>query len=173
MVYVTHDQVEAMTLADKIVVMQSGVIEQVGSPIGLYSNPVNRFVAGFIGSPKMNFLAASGDGAGLALPGGRLNVARAPNSVTEIGVRPEHLRLDEGGDGAVRGIVAATEHLGSDTLVHIDVPGAARPLLVRLSGEAPVRHGSSVTASFDREFAYAFDGAGNRVDLSVALAKVA
>jgi ABC-type sugar transport system ATPase subunit len=173
MVYVTHDQVEAMTLADKIVVMQSGVIEQVGSPIGLYTNPVNRFVAGFIGSPKMNFLAASADSTGLVLPGGRLHLAGAPASVTEIGVRPEHLRLGDGGDGTVSGVVVATEHLGSDTLVHIDVPGAARPLLVRLAGEAPVRHGSSVTASFDRAFTYAFDDAGSRIDLSVALAKAA
>ena len=82
-------------------------------------------------------------------------------------------RLGDGGDGTVSGIVAATEHLGSDTLVHIDVPGTVRPLLVRLSGDATIRHGSSVTASFDSAFAYAFDSAGRRIDMTLSLAKAA
>ncbi|MEO7243256.1 MAG: ABC transporter ATP-binding protein [Variovorax sp.] len=173
MIYVTHDQVEAMTLADKIVVMQAGVIEQVGSPIDLYNHPVNRFVAGFIGSPKMNFLASRSDGDGWTLPGnGRLHGrgGGANASIAEIGVRPEHLRLvaggDSKGDGFVSGVVAATEHLGSDTLVHVDVPDQPRPVLVRLQGEQRVPHGSAMTVHFDLSFACGFDSNGRRVDLA-------
>ena len=173
MVYVTHDQVEAMTLADKIVVMQAGVIEQVGSPIALYSEPVNRFVAGFIGSPKMNFMAAQADAEGLQLPGGLLRTAGAPASLVEVGIRPEHLRLGQDGDGQVTGVVAATEHLGSDTLVHIDIPGHPRPLLVRLAGERAVRHGSTVHASFDHGAVYGFDRDGQRVALVQPMARAA
>lgn len=173
MVYVTHDQVEAMTLADKIVVMQSGVIEQVGSPIGLYNHPVNRFVAGFIGSPKMNFLTANANEEGFALPGGRLRIEGVSDSVVEIGIRPEHLRLGVDGQGQISGIVAATEHLGSDTLVHIDVPGNPRPLLVRLAGEQSLRHGSTVSASFDAEFAHGFDQDGRRIPLGMRLTQAA
>jgi ABC-type sugar transport system ATPase subunit len=173
MIYVTHDQVEAMTLADKIVVMQAGVIEQVGSPIALYTDPVNRFVAGFIGSPKMNFMSAKSDADGVQLPGGHLRGAPGPAKLTEVGIRPEHLRLGQDGDGQISGVVAATEHLGSDTLVHIDVPGHPRPLLVRLAGECSVRHGSTVHACFDYAAAYGFDGDGLRVGLPQTLARAA
>ena len=130
MIYVTHDQVEAMTLADKIVVLRAGRIEQAGRPLELYNHPVNKFVAGFIGSPKMNFLSVSTLGVGsqgirLELAGTQLVLparAAVPPQPT-LGVRPEHLLLD--GDIAARGgIELATvhvelvEHLGHSTLVH-------------------------------------------------------
>jgi multiple sugar transport system ATP-binding protein len=118
MIYVTHDQVEAMTLADKIVVLDAGVIQQVGSPMELYNRPANLFVAGFIGSPGMNFIEAS-----------RLGATDAKT----IGVRPEHVTLSRDG-GEWQGKVVHVEHLGADTIVYLesDKVGA---LTVRLFGE--------------------------------------
>ena len=103
MVYVTHDQVEAMTMAEKIVVLQAGVIEQVGSPMDLYNAPRNRFVAGFIGSPTMNFV--NGEEA-------------ARHGAHSIGIRPEHLAISAT-EGAWRGTVGVAEHLGSDTFLYV------------------------------------------------------
>ncbi len=105
MVYVTHDQIEAMTLADRIVVMNAGVIEQVGRPIDLYNRPATLFVAGFIGSPTMNFI-------------GGADAARV--NATTIGVRPEHLRVAPEGDWI--GQVSHAEHLGADTMLYVEVP---------------------------------------------------
>jgi multiple sugar transport system ATP-binding protein len=106
MIYVTHDQVEAMTMADKIVVLQRGVIEQIGSPLELYRNPQNIFVAGFIGSPRMNLLEGS--------------EAAAHNAHT-IGIRPEHISISTD-QGDWEGVVGVTEHLGSDTFFHVSCP---------------------------------------------------
>jgi ABC-type sugar transport system ATPase subunit len=164
MIYVTHDQVEAMTLADKIVVMHDGRIEQTGSPIELYARPANRFVAGFIGSPKMNFLAV-GAGPAVALPGGALRLRDAPRGLAEIGVRPEHLRLDGGGDAELEGTVEGTEHLGSDTFAYVRLPGAERPALVRLPGERRLAQGSAVRLTFDARDAYGFAADGTSVAL--------
>jgi multiple sugar transport system ATP-binding protein len=102
MIYVTHDQVEAMTLADKIVVLNAGRIEQVGAPMELYNNPANTFVAGFIGSPQMNFLEAGA----LGQPG------------KTLGIRPEHLELNHD-KGAIPGTISHVEHLGGETNVYI------------------------------------------------------
>ena len=107
MIYVTHDQVEAMTMADKIVVLQAGVIEQVGSPLDLYRNPCNLFVAGFIGSPKMNFIKGA---------------EAARHGAATIGIRPEHIKVSAASDpdsGQWEGIVGVSEHLGSDTFFHV------------------------------------------------------
>ncbi|MEM9969355.1 MAG: ABC transporter ATP-binding protein [Pseudomonadota bacterium] len=155
MIYVTHDQVEAMTLADKIVVMRDGRIEQVGSPIELYRAPVNRFVAGFIGSPKMNFLPVGGAEAPVTLHGG-IHL----DDAAEIGVRPEHLRLGEDGAGVINGAVETTEHLGSDTFAIVTVRGVQRPVMVRIAGEQRIPHGSSVVMTFDADSIYAFDERG-------------
>jgi multiple sugar transport system ATP-binding protein len=119
MIYVTHDQVEAMTMADRIVVLNKGHIEQVGSPLELYNHPQSLFVAGFIGSPKMNFL--EGD---------------------TLGIRPEHIALDDK-KGDWPGTVMLTEHLGSDTFLHVDA-GQRGKLVVRASGENKATPGSSV-----------------------------
>ncbi len=145
MIYVTHDQVEAMTMADKIVVLNAGNIEQVGSPMELYRTPKNRFVAGFIGSPTMNFIEG---------PEAERRDARV------IGVRPEHFTISTTEvDGAWQGRVGVAEHLGADTFVHVDA-GPLGTLNVRGSGEVPVRHGDTVWLSPEPERIYRFDAAG-------------
>jgi ABC-type sugar transport system ATPase subunit len=173
MIYVTHDQVEAMTLADKIVVMRDGFIEQVGSPIELYDRPTNRFVAGFIGSPKMNFLAAMPMAGGLSLPGGQLTFDDVPEGLIEIGVRPEHLRLGTDGAGVLNGTVETTEHLGSDTFAIVRLPDADRALMVRLMGENRIDHGSKVSVTFDLASAYAFRDSGMTLHLAEGKANAA
>ncbi|TDX31430.1 multiple sugar transport system ATP-binding protein [Modicisalibacter xianhensis] len=130
MIYVTHDQIEAMTMADKIVVLQGGVVEQVGSPMELYHHPRNRFVAGFIGSPKMNFIdveviGAGGEGVDVRLPGGgqctvpveggQLQAGEA----LELGIRPEHLVLDE--QGPLAGEIQVIERLGGSTSLYLQM----------------------------------------------------
>ena len=171
MIYVTHDQVEAMTMADKIVVLQAGQVEQVGSPLELYERPRNLFVAGFIGSPRMNAIPARvatvvGGAARLELPGGAvshvpLNGARlAPGPVT-LGVRPEHVSVDGAGppDGGLAGTVTLAEHLGAETILHVEV--AQGPVLVaRADGRAPQRIGQPVTLTLDPRFCHLFDPAG-------------
>ncbi|QKV19163.1 ABC transporter ATP-binding protein [Oricola thermophila] len=126
MVYVTHDQVEAMTMADKIVVLHAGVIEQVGSPLDLYRNPRNLFVAGFIGSPRMNFI--EGPEAG-------------KQGAATIGVRPEHIALSTT-EGMWKGKVGVSEHLGSDTFLHVHTD--AGTMTVRADGEVGLHHGDTV-----------------------------
>ncbi|SEQ24721.1 multiple sugar transport system ATP-binding protein [Faunimonas pinastri] len=165
MVYVTHDQIEAMTLADKIVVMNAGRVEQVGSPLELYNRPANRFVAGFIGSPRMNFLAVSGvtpEGQ-MVVPGGRIGLARRiPGTAAEAGVRPEHLRLDRPGtEGSLSGRVVMTEHLGSDTYAYVQLDGSEQPILVRLSGERLVRREEPVGVVVDPETVHIFGSDAN------------
>ncbi|MBB4121172.1 ABC transporter ATP-binding protein [Martelella radicis] len=142
-IYVTHDQVEAMTMADKIVVLRAGNIEQVGSPLELYRSPANLFVAGFIGSPKMNFI----DG----------KTAEEFGAHT-IGIRPEHVALSTE-SGRWKGKVAVSEHLGSDTFLHVDVPELGH-ITTRTDGEFPVRHGDTVFISPDPERLYRFDANG-------------
>ncbi|MGV0910922.1 ABC transporter ATP-binding protein [Martelella sp. FOR1707] len=142
-IYVTHDQVEAMTMADKIVVLRAGNIEQVGSPLELYRKPANLFVAGFIGSPKMNFVTGK-DAEGY--------------KAHTIGVRPEHLTLSTE-SGTWRGKVVVAEHLGSDTFLHIDVEGIGQ-LTARANGDFPVRHGDVVYVTPDAERIYRFDDKG-------------
>jgi multiple sugar transport system ATP-binding protein len=127
MIYVTHDQVEAMTMADKIVVLNAGNIEQVGSPLELYRAPANVFVAGFIGSPKMNLI----DGP-----------EAAKHGATTIGVRPEHLDISTS-SGTWQGTVGISEHLGSDTFLRVNVPGTEM-ITVRAGGEVALRHGDTV-----------------------------
>ena len=127
MIYVTHDQVEAMTMADRIVVLNKGNIEQVGSPLELYRSPVNLFVAGFIGSPKMNFV----NGPEAAKLGG-----------STVGVRPEHIVLSRD-NGLWKGTISIAEHLGSDTFVHIRTDSVG-PMTARVGGEMGLEHGDTV-----------------------------
>ncbi|MBI1218493.1 MAG: sn-glycerol-3-phosphate ABC transporter ATP-binding protein UgpC [Rhodobacteraceae bacterium] len=143
MIYVTHDQVEAMTMADKIVVLQAGRVEQVGSPLELYRNPANIFVAGFIGSPRMNFV----EGADAA----RLNAHT-------IGVRPEHIDLSKT-EGHWSGKVMVSEHLGSDTFLHVAVDGLGT-MTVRGDGEVDARYGDRVflTPQADKIHRFGADG---------------
>ena len=143
MIYVTHDQVEAMTMADKIVVLNAGRIEQVGSPLELYQSPRNQFVAGFIGSPKMNFVNGSN--------------AQKYDADT-IGVRPEHLTLSTG-SGLWEGSVAVAEHLGSDTFLHVEVDGIGT-MTARVGGEFPVRFGDRVWLTPEQDKVHRFDREG-------------
>ncbi len=143
MVYVTHDQVEAMTMADKIVVLRAGRVEQVGSPLELYRSPANRFVAGFIGSPNMNFL----EGEAAARMGGHA-----------IGVRPEHFRMSTT-EGLLAGTVGVAEHLGSDTFLHVDLD-AGEHVIARAAGEFPVHHGDRIWLTPQDGRVYRFDRQG-------------
>lgn len=143
MIYVTHDQVEAMTMADKIVVLHDGYIEQVGSPLDLYRNPDNIFVAGFIGSPKMNFIEGE--------------EARKRDAHT-IGIRPEHFSLSTT-EGLWKGTVGVAEHLGSDTFFYVSMKDGSQ-LTVRAEGEVGLDHGDEiyVSAEPDKIYRFAEDG---------------
>jgi multiple sugar transport system ATP-binding protein len=142
MIYVTHDQVEAMTMADKIVVLNAGNVEQIGSPLDLYRNPKNLFVAGFIGSPKMNLVTGA---------------EAAKHGAATIGVRPEHIAVSTS-EGAWRGEVGVAEHLGADTFIHVH--GAQGTINVRASGEVPVSHGDTVWLTPEPSKIHRFDAEG-------------
>jgi multiple sugar transport system ATP-binding protein len=144
-IYVTHDQVEAMTMADKIVVLSAGHIEQVGAPIDLYQRPANRFVATFLGSPTMNILE------------GRF---AEPYGAAAIGVRPEHLEVVDGGGWSGR--IISTEHLGSDTFVHVDI-GDGLTLTARMDGEWQKQMTGQVSLRPREDRIYRFDDAGQTV----------
>jgi len=146
MVYVTHDQVEAMTMADKIVVLSAGQIEQVGSPLELYHTPQNLFVAGFIGSPKMNLI----DGAPAAQVGAHT-----------VGIRPEH--IDVAPNGEWTGVVGVSEHLGSDTFFHVHETGLAETITVRATGDVAVVRGERIGLMPRANAIHRFDANGQRI----------
>jgi multiple sugar transport system ATP-binding protein len=147
MIYVTHDQVEAMTMADKIVVLRAGVIEQVGTPLELYNRPRNTFVAGFIGSPRMNFLPAN------LLP-------HTPAGTHTVGIRPEHAQLADGGPLQIK--VAQVEQLGSTSLLHGTVAGNT-PFELVLSGQTAIQRGDVAHVSVPAEFLHCFNQDGLRL----------
>ncbi|MFC0409603.1 ABC transporter ATP-binding protein [Roseomonas elaeocarpi] len=155
MIYVTHDQVEAMTMADKIVVLRAGKVEQIGSPLDLYNNPANQFVAGFIGSPKMNFLRASahGDGgrAGLTVGGTRVvlpHLAAAEAGEVNLGVRPEHIEVGGGGISLGEAKVQLVEQLGSSSFVYGTLPDG-QPITLQLDGQRHLHPGEMVPLNCD------------------------
>jgi multiple sugar transport system ATP-binding protein len=145
MIYVTHDQVEAMTLADKIVVLNGGRIEQVGAPMELYNNPANAFVAGFIGSPKMNFIGG----------------ARLGETAATVGVRPEHLDVDPNA-GTWKGTVIHAEHLGPDTNLYLDCDKAGL-VTVRIFGVYDAEPGATLYATPQPGKVYRFDAEGRTI----------
>ncbi len=159
MIFVTHDQVEAMTLADRIVVLRSGEVEQVGTPLDLYNRPANLFVAGFIGSPRMNFLdgevtevngakmtVRGKSGAPIVLPAdGALSKAGAP---VTVGIRPEHLRIVDPEKGGLAGEVQIAEHLGGETFLYVALP-SEETLVVEIRGQAAARPGERVGIDFE------------------------
>ncbi|MBP6902005.1 MAG: sn-glycerol-3-phosphate ABC transporter ATP-binding protein UgpC [Burkholderiaceae bacterium] len=174
MIYVTHDQVEAMTLADRIVVLNAGRIEQVGTPLELYEHPDKLFVAGFIGSPKMNFLPAelvqaTPQQATLRLPDGSLlraavDAQRAtPGARVTLGLRPEHVAVTGAQDGSgntIVGQVGFVESLGSSTQAYVDVAGLDEPLTCLLDGRIRPRRGEALALHLPPEAAYLFDADG-------------
>ncbi len=169
MIYVTHDQVEAMTLADKIVVLRDGRVEQVGSPLELYHHPVNRFVAGFIGSPTMNFIDVKvsaitakgvsvtlGEGSSVTVPvkGEGLDVG-AP---LVLGVRPEHLHPDD--DGILSGEIMVVERLGGATYLYVQNKAADNFIVSEAGGNSVARVHEVAKLGFDENSAHLFDGDG-------------
>jgi ABC-type sugar transport system ATPase subunit len=162
MIYVTHDQIEAMTLADRIVVLRKGRIEQVDTPLNLYNRPRNLFVAGFIGAPNMNFFpreAVKGEvqlSAELKIP------VNASGAVT-LGIRPQHLQLARGDEPALTAKVTLVEALGSETVVHAETE-AADKLILLLEGQQPLARGAQIRVSFDPAQVHAFDRNGQRLD---------
>ncbi|CAM3622489.1 sn-glycerol-3-phosphate import ATP-binding protein UgpC [Bordetella sputigena] len=169
MIFVTHDQVEAMTMADRIVVLKGGVVQQVGAPEHVYANPVNQFVAGFIGSPCMNFFKAAVDGHGvrladgtlLPLPGEVLHpLQRQAVREAVLGVRPEHLRILPDGQGPLKARACVVEPLGADTLVHFDSCDARH--VVRADPQIRVRPGDMLSLGFRPECAHFFHGPEGR-----------
>ena len=162
MIYVTHDQVEAMTLADKIVVLRAGRVEQVGAPMALYRDPANRFVAGFIGSPAMNFLEGRMTAQGVEVPalGATLPVARGGGEAVSVGLRPEHLSLDSAGEGLD---VDLTEALGGVSYAHL-VASTGERIVVEERGDARASRGDRVGLALDPGRAMLFDGeTGERI----------
>jgi multiple sugar transport system ATP-binding protein len=167
MIYVTHDQVEAMTMADRIVVLRDGLIEQCGTPLELYNRPANRFVAGFIGSPKMNFLDAkvtgrNAQGLTVALAGGEaFDVAAHASRATIgdslcIGIRPEHALLAEHGLPVQVGLI---EQLGGNTVLYGSL-SAQQPVVVQVVGQSSIRRGDTVQVQFPPTACHAFDAQG-------------
>ena len=156
MIYVTHDQVEAMTLADKIVVLRAGNIEQTGSPMDLYNNPNNKFVAGFIGSPSMNFISAEAVKGKVITDIFKSQNVVVPSSFSgnvSIGIRPEHIELDEKGKGLTVDIV---EKLGGVTYVHAFTSSEER-LIIEVKGEANLKRKSEIGIKFSPDALYFFD----------------
>ena len=145
MIYVTHDQVEAMTLADKIVVLDKGRVEQVGKPLELYHKPASLFVAGFIGSPQMNFI--SGDFA-------------KQYDATTVGLRPEHLQVM--GDGVIKGMLKHSEKLGNETFAYVSA-GPLGEITARIDGTLALEPGDAIALGFAREHLYRFDVAGKGI----------
>ena len=168
MIYVTHDQVEAMTLADKIVVLEAGEVRQIGSPMQLYHHPANLFVAGFIGSPKMNFLRGkiSSVGAGAVdiqlATGGALSASgaygkAAVGDAVSVGIRPEHLTAVNG--GALSGAVEVVERLGPETLVNVTMSDKGS-ITASLPGDSPVKVGETISFAPSLQHVHLFDAAG-------------
>lgn len=168
MIYVTHDQVEAMTMADRIVVLRDGVVEQFDTPVALYDRPSNIFVAGFIGSPKMNFVTASPGEVGGVLVGGTKKMefqqvnANLMTSEMTLGIRPEHITYShEQGDW--KGTVSVEEQLGSDAFLYVDVPEIGQ-ITVRAVGERGYRRGDEIFMSFEAEKSHLFNADGYRIN---------
>ncbi len=164
-VYVTHDQVEAMTLGHRLIVLNDGVVEQIDKPIALYERPATAFVAGFIGSPSMNFFTSriGDDGTSVELPGGeRLALhddgfASNAGRPVSLGIRPEHFDLARQGEGVAHLVVEMVEHLGADTFVHGHFGADRTALTVRLSGVRNMKLGDVVPLSVDPRHLHMFD----------------
>jgi sn-glycerol 3-phosphate transport system ATP-binding protein len=170
-IYVTHDQVEAMTLADRLIVMNAGVAEQIGSPLEVYDHPATTYVASFIGSPAMNFLPAklSAGGAKVAIGGSSsaaLDLARplggADGRDVTLGIRPEHLKPNAGGGSHVDLRVDMVEPLGADTLVHGHFVAAKADVTLRLPGTAQCKPGDVLPLSADPTRLHVFDKESGR-----------
>jgi multiple sugar transport system ATP-binding protein len=175
MIYVTHDQVEAMTLADRIVILNKGRIEQHGSPLELYERPANRFVAGFLGQPRMNFIPTIVDHLGT---GTRLVIAASAGTVltldrrasiadgskVELGVRPDAISIaEQGTDGAVPAQIVVVEHLGGSSLLYVQIDGLDDLTTVELRGKTGFTKDQVVNLLFDATQSHLFNSSGRRI----------
>jgi ABC-type sugar transport system ATPase subunit len=170
MIYVTHDQTEAMTMADDIVVLNGGVISQKGSPLDLYNNPNNLFVGGFIGSPKMNLISSkiigkSNDKTELDLMGSsKITIPKSSSTASEgdlvmLGIRPEHLTVNQESDGSWESKVFVVEKLGSGTFLYLEKEG--EPLVVQTEGDSEIKVGDTVKVGFSSSRCHIFDSSNN------------
>ena len=166
MIYVTHDQTEAMTLANDIVVLDEGIVSQKGSPMELYNNPNNLFVGGFIGSPKMNFISSkitskSADKTEVDLMGSakisipKTSASASEGDAVELGIRPEHLTVNQSGDASWESKVFVVEKLGSGTFLYLEKDG--EPLVVETDGDSNIKVGDTVKVGFDAARCHLFD----------------
>jgi len=164
MIYVTHDQVEAMTLADRIVVLKDGLVMQTGTPADLYKRPDNLFVAQFIGSPKMNIMPCHVEASEYLLPSAGSGRYNGPQNirVSHLGIRSEHISAVDQGHGQCDGIVEVVEYLGADTIVLVDGDRLGQ-ISVRLAGETSLRPGDKIGLSFNPEHTLFFDDQGYSV----------
>ena len=179
MIYVTHDQVEAMTMADRIAVLKDGRLEQFGRPLDLYNRPANLFVAGFIGSPRMNFMGgtlASSSAEGMTVKldaGGSISVPALAEGATigspiKLGVRPEHISITDAASGDVTLAVTITEQLGGESYLHGTLP-SGEALSVRLAGQTQVSRGETIGLRLaDPALRHLFDGQTGKAFLPVA-----
>ena len=147
MIYVTHDQVEAMTMADRIVVLNNGIIEQVGTPLELYRNPKNIFVAGFIGSPKMNLIKGE---------------FASENNAYCVGIRPEHIYITDK-EGDLFGEIKMSESLGSDTFVHVKINKFKENITVRAEGEKNFIRGEKINLNYNKDNLHLFNTKEERI----------
>ncbi len=177
MLFVTHDQIEAMTLSTKVVVLNAGRVEQTGQPLELYHRPANRFVAGFIGTPQMNFMPAAvrgsaGGGLQFDLAGQQIAMPIRPapgadlSRPVEAGLRPEHIQIVVKGQAGLAAKVISVERLGAETLVFTRT-GSGQNLVVRADGSLQVNDGDAVTLAIDPAHIHLFDRDGARVDLDL------
>lgn len=165
MIYVTHDQVEAMTLADKIVVLKSGLVMQIGSPIQLYEDPDNLFVAEFIGSPKMNIMPCTLDQGSFTIAGhgsGACHLETSSSSTGKLGIRPEQITIVPREEGHCFGTVEFAEYLGADTILYVVCEGLDK-ITVRATGKEHVEQGSKVGLKFDENAIFFFDENNQRL----------
>lgn len=172
MIYVTHDQVEAMTMGSRICIMNGGQIAQVGQPLDVYNRPANTFVAAFLGNPAMNLLPAEVAGGNdgrlirvgetlVVFPAARSSELRPGQKVT-LGIRPEHLRLDEnaGPNGLLSGQVVGLERLGAETLVAVLMPSISVPVLAQIVGQSGISLGDRINVTIALEHVHLFDVEG-------------
>ena len=180
MIYVTHDQVEAMTLADKVVVLNGGRVEQVGSPLELYHHPANLFVAGFLGTPKMGFLKGSvsavhAGGCEVTLDAGTTislpfsNAQQSVGDAVTLGIRPEHLNLAQDGDCLLTVIADVSERLGSDTYCHVRTQ-AGESLTMRIRGDLASQYGETLKLHLDSAHCHLFDVQGQVINKALQVA---
>lgn len=166
MIYVTHDQTEAMTLADRIVVLNGGRIEQVGTPMELYHKPINTFVAQFIGSPAMNMLPARLKAGQVQFSDGRSvsmsAYASINDSAVQFGIRPEHLHQAEDHEAVFFGTIANMERLGEHAIAHVAIDGGTM-ISAKLANDTPAAKGTRIGLGFDPQQAHLFDDAGARI----------